>query len=217
MRLSMEWHYKTSKGQQMILKSDALPAAHVYTLAEDMQNTGRVENLILTDEFDSTWTLKQLKQYLKEMETEPHNVTIYFDGGYAHQVKESGLGIVIYYEQSGAKYRYRKNAFDSYLHSNNEAEYAALYLAMTELEILGVHHQEVEIYGDSQVVINEMLDEWAIGDPEHERWVGKVEQKLQQLGIRATFARIDRKRNSEAHQLAQQALDGVNIEAKMKR
>ena len=46
------------------------------------------------------------------------------------------------------------------LTSNNEAEYAALYLSLQELDLLNVHHLPVRFIGDSQVVINQMGGEW---------------------------------------------------------
>ena len=98
------------------------------------------------------------------METEPHEVVLYFDGGFNREQLLSGLGAVIYFKQNGKNYRLRVNQQAEYLQTNNEAEYAALYFALEQIEELGVHHQEIEIYGDSQVVINELNGEWAVSD-----------------------------------------------------
>lgn len=213
MNLSIEWLYETAKNQQITFRSEAIPAAHVAILVEDMKKTGRMKSVTLTDEHDSTWTLKELKKYLMELETEPHQIVVYFDGGFNREQKIAGLGIVIYFVQNNKNYRLRMNQQAHYLTSNNEAEYAALYYAVEQLEELGAHHQSIEIYGDSQVVINEMNGEWGVTDNALTAWANKVEDKLHKLGLRANYQYIDRKLNDEADQLANQALQGKAIHA----
>ena len=212
MKLTIEWQYETSKKLQATFKSEPIPAAHVYVLLEDMQKTGRMKNFILTDEHDSTWTMKELKSYLKEMETEPHEVVLYFDGGFNREQLLSGLGAVIYFKQNGKNYRLRVNQQAEYLQTNNEAEYAALYFALEQIEELGVHHQEIEIYGDSQVVINELNGEWAVSDTILSKWADKVEQKLEKLGLKAHYTYVERTKNMEADTLANQAIQGITIQ-----
>lgn len=214
MKLTIEWLYETPKKQQITWKSEAVPAAHAFLLVEDMQKTGRMKAVTLIDEHDSTWTIKELKKYLQELETEPHDVRIYFDGGFHRETRLAGLGAVIYFTQNNQHYRIRINQEAHYLTSNNEAEYAALLLAIEQLDELGVHHQELEIFGDSQVVINEMNGEWAVLDHVFTSWADKIDQRLQMLGLKANYTFIDRKANEEADQLASQALEGVDIYAK---
>ncbi|MEG0384958.1 MAG: reverse transcriptase-like protein [Solibacillus sp.] len=213
LKLSIEWHYVSAKKQQTIFNSEPLPAAHVYTLVEDMQKTGRVKQVILTDAQDSTWTMKELKKYLTEMETEPQDVSVYFDGGFHREEQRAGLGAVIYFQQNAKSYRLRVNQQADYLVSNNEAEYAALYFALELFDELGVHHQEVAIFGDSQVVIKELNGEWAVTDNVLSKWADRIEHKLGQLGITPTYTHIDRAKNDEADQLANQALAGTAIHA----
>lgn len=213
LNLTIEWHYVTKSKQEITWRSEAIPAAHAYTLLLDMEKTGRTKSVVMTDEHDSTWTLKELKKYLKTLETEPTEVNIYFDGGFHREDKLAGLGVVIYYKQNGKNYRLRTNQLAEYLTSNNEAEYAALLLAIEQLDELGVHHQTVQIYGDSQVVINEMNGEWAVTDSILSTWADKIDAKLLKLGIRPQYTYIDRKQNSEADQLANQALQQIEIHA----
>ncbi|WP_143521191.1 reverse transcriptase-like protein, partial [Pseudomonas sp. 2995-1] len=92
----------------------------------------------------------------------------------------SGLGCVIYYEKNKKNYRLRKNQSVTELKSNNEAEYAALYMALTELENLGVHHLPIQIIGDSQVVLNQLSGEWACMEEELNRWADRVDEKCNQ-------------------------------------
>ena len=213
MKIRIDWTYKTPKGTEAEFHSEELPVAHALLIAEDMERTGRIKSVSFTDQYDSTWTVKEMKAYLKGLETEPHHVKVYFDGGFDHSTNKSGLGCVIYYEQSGKSYRLRSNAPSSELTSNNEAEYAALYLAVQELELLNVHHQPVTIIGDSQVVINQMNEEWPTLEKNFLEWADRIEGKMNDLGINPEYELISRKVNNEADRLATQALSGIAVTA----
>lgn len=180
-------------------------------IAEDLEKTGRIKSMVFMDSHDSTWSLKELKKYVLGVETEPHDVKLYFDGGFHLKTKQAGLGYVIYYEQNNKKYRLRKNALVEGIQTNNEAEYAALHLGLKELETLGVHHLPVTFVGDSLVVINQLNDEWACYEPELITWIDRIEAGLEKLGITPTYEAVSRKDNKEADQLASQALNGVEI------
>ncbi|SOC37117.1 ribonuclease HI [Ureibacillus acetophenoni] len=209
--LFIEWTYKSKNGTEATFRSEFMPAAHALTIGEDIEKTGRAKNLTYNDQYDTTWLPKEIKKYLKEMETEPHNVKVYFDGGYDVQSQEAGLGVAIYYEQNGKWYRMRRNAPAQGLASNNEAEYAALHLSVVELELLEVHHQKVQFIGDSQVVINQMSGEWPAYEKELASWADRIDEKLKTLGIKPQFELVPRKLNAEADRLATQALQGVDI------
>lgn len=211
MDIRIEWSYKTPKGTEASFQSEELPAPHALLVAEDIQKTGRVKKLEFVDRFDSSWTLKELKAYLKGIETEPHHVIVYFDGGFNKASKHAGLGCAVYYEQSGKAYRLRQNAEVTELISNNEAEYAALHLSVLELERLQVHHLPVIFRGDSNVVINQMSGEWPVLENSLSPWADRIDQKLGKLGIQAQYELIPRKDNAEADRLAAQALNGVEI------
>lgn len=214
MHLSIEWNYKTPKGAMTVLRTDEMPAAKALLLAEDMERTGRVKSLEFVDRQGTVWTMKEIKEYLKEIETEPHNITVFFDGGFDRSTNQSGLGCVIYYEQNGKHYRLRKNAFSAELKSNNEAEYAALYLSLVELELLNVHHLPICFTGDSQVVINQLGGEWPALERDLAKWADKIDEKLEKLSIQPTYKLVSRKANTEADRLATQALNGIEITGK---
>ena len=213
MNILIEWIYKSPKGAETVFRSEEMPAAQAILVAEDLARTGRAKNVLFIDQFDSTWTVKEMKGYLKGIETEPHNITVYFDGGFDLTTRKSGLGCVIYYEQSGKSYRLRQNAPSAELTSNNEAEYAALYLGLQELELLNVHHLPVRFIGDSQVVINQLTGEWPALENNLSNWADRIEDKLKDLGIQPEYKLVQRKLNSEADRLATQALNGVSITA----
>ncbi len=118
-------------------------------------------------------------------------------------------------KKNGKSYRTRKNLMQLGLKSNNEAEYAALYGSILELEMIGVHHQTVRFIGDSQVVINQMSGEWPIYEKELTNWANKIDEKLNQLGIKSEFKLVSRKGNEEVDRLATQALNNTIIEGKI--
>jgi len=213
MKIRIEWNYRTPKGTETVFQTDEMPIGQAMLIAEDLERTKRTKSVTYTDEHDSTWTIKEMKAYLKGIETEPHNIKVYFDGGFDHPTSNSGLGCVIYYEQSGKSYRLRKNAPSAELISNNEAEYAALYLSITELELMGVHHLPVKFIGDSQVVINQMSGDWPAYEKELSGWADRIDAKLQELGISPEYELVPRKANAEADRLATQALNGTAITA----
>ncbi len=213
MNILIEWLYRTPKGAETVFRSEEMPAAQALLLAEDLERTGRAKSIAFIDRFDSSWTIKELKGYLKGIETEPHNVTVYFDGGFDRATSTSGLGCVIYYEQNGKTYRLRRNAFSAELTSNNEAEYAALYLSLQELALLNVHHLPVRFIGDSQVVINQMGGEWPLLEHNLSGWADRIDNKLRDLGIQPEYELVQRKMNSEADRLATQALNNISITA----
>ncbi|MEG0448569.1 MAG: ribonuclease H family protein [Lysinibacillus sp.] len=211
MYVTIEWIYKTPKGTETMFRSDEMLAIKGVLMAEDIERTGRAKNIVFIDSLNTRWTVKEMKKYLKEVETDPHHITVYFDGGFDRSTNTSGLGCVIYFEQNGKSYRLRRNAPSAELKSNNEAEYAALNLSIVELELLNVHHMPVCFIGDSQVVINQMTDEWPVLENGLASWADRIDSKLKELGIQPEFKLVPRKENVEADKLATQALNGIEI------
>ncbi|MGN7388645.1 ribonuclease H family protein [Sporosarcina sp. SAFN-015] len=217
MIVTIEWTYRTPKGLETVFRSEEMNAADAVLVADDLDRTGRAKNVKFLDRFDSYWTIKEMKGYLKGIETEPHNITVYFDGGFDLATKAAGFGCVIYYDQNGKSYRLRRNASVEELISNNEAEYAALYFSLQELELLNVHDLSVRFVGDSRVVINHLSEEWPVIEESLFSWADRIEAKMKQLGIRPEYELVSRKANAEADRLAGQALNGVEITATIEK
>ncbi|WP_156291494.1 ribonuclease H family protein [Oceanobacillus salinisoli] len=211
MNVKMELTYKTPRGTETIFFTDVMQAKKAILIVEDIEKMGRMKDLTFIDGQDRSWTLKELKKFMEEIQTEPHDVTVYFDGGFDLETKKSGLGCVIYYKQNGKNFRLRKNALVEELDTNNEAEYAAFYLGLQEVELLGVHHLPVRFVGDSQVVINQLNGEWPCYEETLSKWADRIEDKAKQLGIHPEYETVSRKKNREADHLASQALDGTEI------
>lgn len=212
MNIKLEWRYRSPKGIETVFLSEEMTGAESVQLAEDIERTKRVKKLDFIDCFDdSIWTLKEIKAYLKSIETEPHDIVVYFDGGFNIEKKNAGIGCVIYYNQNGKSFRLRKNAQIDGLVSNNEAEYAALNLCVQELEYLEVKSMAVRFNGDSKIVVNGMSQEWPVIESELVRFADRIETKLDQMGIQPEYVLIPRRVNAEADRLATQALKGIEI------
>lgn len=213
MKVRIEWSYQKTRGEEATFYSDEMEAAKAVAIAEDLIKTGRTKNVVFHDQFDSQWNVKEMKGYLKGIETEPHNIIAYFDGGYDRPTGTAGLGCVIYYDQNGKSYRLRKSASIEGLKSNNEAEYAALHMCVQELEFLNVHHLPIRIIGDSRVVINHLTEEWPAIERNLSDWADKIEAKLKKHSMYPDYYLVNRNANKEADKLATQALNGIEIQA----
>ncbi|OIJ13013.1 hypothetical protein BKP37_10825 [Anaerobacillus alkalilacustris] len=214
MKIRLEILYKPKQGtNQYELSTDFLPIQEALLLSEDIEKTGRATKINYIDETDTTWLKKHLQKYIKSLKEEPHNILVYFDGGYNEEKRMAGVGVAIYYEQNNKYYRLRKNQSLDQLSSNNEAEFAALWLAINELEGLGIHHLPITIKGDSLVVINQAKGEWPCYEEEHTRWLDRIDEKISALGLTVSYESINRAENKEADSLASQALSETIIDA----
>ncbi|MDE0582575.1 reverse transcriptase-like protein [Planococcus sp. A6] len=213
MKVRIDWTYKSPKNKVVQFLSEELEASEALLVAQDLERTGRTKRLQFADRHNSNWSIKELKNYVKEVETEPHDVTAYYDGGFDLQSKRAGLGCAIYFKQNGKEYRLRKNALIDEIASNNEAEYAALSMAVQELELLGVHHLPVRFVGDSRTLVNQMSGEWAVPEQTLASWADRIDQRLEKIGVHPEYEFVPRKENAEADRLATQALGGIVIES----
>lgn len=214
MKYRIEWEYQLKGKDPILFSSDWVEGDTVLQLHEDIMKTGRVKQITFFDEFGTGWKEDELRKLFIEIEKEPHDITIYFDGGYNKETKQAALGVVIYYTEDKKNYRIRANGLVSELTSNNEAECAALAYAINILEEIEIHHIPVEVRGDSQVVLKQLEGEWACYDEVTNRWLDQIEEKMGKLGIKPTYVPISRKENKEADKLASQAFDGIEIHSR---
>lgn len=215
MKLKLEWTYKTPKNQVITLMSDDVSAEEALLIADDFERTGRTKELVFYDERHTKWTKKEIIKLIKIVETEPQDIIGYFDGGYDIQSGKAGLGVAIYYSQNKKAYRVRVNEVFEEMESNNEAEYAAFWLMLNTIEELGVHHSTVTFKGDSHVVLNQLSGEWPCFEENLNRWLDRIEKRIEKLGIHPIYDPIGRKANTEADRLATQALEGTIVSSKI--
>ncbi|HDX9580345.1 TPA: reverse transcriptase-like protein [Bacillus pseudomycoides] len=213
MKYKITWLYRTKHGLETSVETDFLRLEEGIQFAADFEKTGRAKELVFQDEMGVEWTLKEVKKLSKQVEEEPQDLTLFFDGGYDIETKEAGVGISIYYKKQGKLYRIRRNAYIEGIDDNNEAEYAALLYGMNILEELGVKYESVILRGDSQVVLQQLAGEWPCYEENLIHYLDQIEQKAKQMKIKLVCEPISRKQNKEAHQLAKQALEGTNIDS----
>ncbi|MEQ2528587.1 reverse transcriptase-like protein [Robertmurraya yapensis] len=211
MKYQIEMQYKITGNRKVLFTSDWLDAEMALLTGEQLEKSGKATDLSFIDEMNSSWSLKELRKLSAEIEEEPHDIKIYFDGGFNKDTSEAGLGAIIYYKQGKKNFRLRANELIEQMDTNNEAEYAALYFALNLLQDLGVHHLPVEIKGDSQVVLKQLEGEWPCFEDNLNRWLDRIEGKMKQLGIEPLYEALPRKENKEADRLATQALEGTII------
>lgn len=216
MKVSIEWKYKTRNNKELTLTSGFISLEDALLISEDFEKTGRMKQLLFYDEQYTSWTKKELSKLIKEVETEPHDVIAYFDGGFHAGMNKAGLGVAIYYTQNNQSFRMRVNDQFEELDTNNEAEYAAFWFLLNQLQELGVHHMQVTFRGDSHVVLNQLSGDWPCTEKSLNRWLDRIEAKMNKLGIRPIYEPISRKENNEADKLATQALKNVFVSSKKK-
>ncbi|KZE66034.1 hypothetical protein AWM68_06555 [Fictibacillus phosphorivorans] len=215
MNFSIEYMYKHPKSPLKIrFVSDPMSLNEALFITADLEKTGRMSELIFIDTKGVSWTKKELLKLTEVKKEEPKNISIYFDGGYKAETGTSGQGIIVRYSQNGVNYRIKKNASLTNLESNNEAEYAALWIAAKELEELGVQYEEVNVQGDSKVVIEQLKGEWPCYEQNLQNWADKIETLFKKLQIEPVYEWVARNKNKDADQLVTQALNGKIIQAK---
>jgi len=127
---------------------------------------------------------------------------VHIDGAIGSEGKATGLGVVV---------RDREGRMVGWLTAvrepmaTNEAEYAALVFALESL--LPHRPQEVHIYSDSEVVINQMRGCFGVHSQALRAWHEKACQ-LARLIPRVTFSHVPREQNRLADALANEALQG---------
>jgi ribonuclease HI len=215
MKYQMEWKYKLKGTEGIDFRSDWLEAELAISGGEDIEKSGKCSELTFHDEMGQNWNLKELKRLVQEIEEDPHDVMVYFDGGFNKDTYEAGLGVVIYYRQGKKKFRLRANELIQEMETNNEAEYAAFYYSLNVLEELGVHQVPCDFKGDSQVVLKQLEGEWPCYEENLNRWLDRIEEKMKKLGLKPRLQSIPRNENKEADKLATQALEGKLINSKM--
>ncbi|MDV2683916.1 reverse transcriptase-like protein [Alkalihalophilus lindianensis] len=218
MKIRIEWIYRIPKGNRtFFMQSEFMTLNDVLLLSSDLEKSGRLKSIEYFDQQDRSWTKKELDKLSKIHETEPQDVSVYVDGGYDKNTKLAGLGIVIYFTQHQKKWRIRRNEQIEYITDNNEAELAAMHVAMQLLEENEVRHQTITLYSDSQVAVNQASGEWPSYEENYRLWLDKIDDLKEKMKLEVQYVQIERKDNKEADQLANQALSGIEIFGKKER
>ncbi|MBL4953812.1 reverse transcriptase-like protein [Neobacillus sp. YIM B02564] len=215
MKFRLEWKYKLKNNQKVHCSSEWISGMNAIQMGEELEAGGKASELYFYDEKGTSWILKEMKKLVVEIEEDPHEVTVYFDGGFNRESNQAGIGVVIYFKQGKKKYRIRANELIEEMDTNNEAEYAAFYYALNILEDLGVRHLPCEFKGDSQGLLKQLEGEWPCYEEVLNQWLDRIEEKIKALDLKPVYKVIPRKDNKEADKLATQALEGKEVFSKM--
>ena len=83
MKYKLEYTFQMKKKKESIhFTSDWIQSALALEMGEELEKRNDTKDLIFYDEKGTSWTLKELRKLNEEMEEEPHDFTVYFDGGY---------------------------------------------------------------------------------------------------------------------------------------
>ncbi|ALC90177.1 hypothetical protein AM500_10565 [Bacillus sp. FJAT-18017] len=214
MKYKLEWDFKIKGSDNVHFSSDWLDGETALSTGEELEKTGKAVEISYEDELGTTWTLKEMRKLLEETEEDPHDVVVYFDGGFQKETNEAGLGAVVFFKQGKKKFRVRANEKIAEMETNNEAEYAAMYFAVSLFEEYGISNMPCEFRGDSQGVLKQLEGEWPCYEEVLNKWLDRIEKKLEELGIKPSYKVLSRNENKEADKLASQALAGKKIMAK---
>lgn len=216
MKYKLEYKFQIKKKKESVyFTSDWIPSSLALDMGEELEKRSDAIDITFYDERGTSWSLKELRKLNEEIEEEPHDFTIYFDGGYHKETKTAGIGVVLFFQQGKKKFRVRANELFHDILSNNEAEYAALFHALNLLEELDVRDVTCEVKGDSQVVLKQLEGEWPCYEEELNSWLDRIEAKIKKLHLNMVYTSIGRNDNKEADKLATQSLEGKRIYSKM--
>ncbi|MDP3970261.1 MAG: ribonuclease HI family protein [bacterium] len=132
-----------------------------------------------------------------------NRITVYTDGGARGNPGPAGAGV--YSPQMGEFHKYLGTA------TNNQAEYTALLMAITEAVAYKEKHpeiDEVECFLDSELVVKQMNREYKVKNEE----LQKIFVKIWNLTIKfkkVTFTHVRREYNKDADRLVNVAIDGA--------
>jgi ribonuclease HI len=141
-------------------------------------------------------------------------IEIWFDGaceptnpggymGFGYVIKEDGKNIATH-STAYSLDEWKARTEDSTT-TNNIAEYRALCLALWYLKKQSMTDKEVKVYGDSQLVINQMFGTWRIKEGHYKRMAFRCKELLTNFpNIRGEWVR--REQNEEADELSKKAL-----------
>ena len=129
-------------------------------------------------------------------------VIIYTDGGARGNPGPAAAGVVI---TDGEK----KTEVKQYLgpkQTNNWAEYEAVIIALGRALEMLLRDRDIEFRLDSKLVVEQLMGNWKIKEPELKKQAAKVRDLLKDFGT-VTFTYIPREKNKEADRLVNEALD----------
>ncbi|MCO5560375.1 hypothetical protein L7F22_013989 [Adiantum nelumboides] len=135
--------------------------------------------------------------------------SLYCDGAYKRKVDKAAMGVVIYDEED--RKVFGKGLMLENVHSNNEAEYAALSLGLEWCLNLGI--KCLNAFGDALLLVKQVHGTWACRNQGLVVQLRRVKELLKRFVEVAHLLHIPRKDNQEADALTSEQLQDVTIGA----
>jgi ribonuclease HI len=141
-----------------------------------------------------------------------------FDGASEPNPGPSGSAYVIFspIQQDETGYQYRNVVQEGFLYiphaTNNEAEYNSLIIGLTKALELGI--REIDVEGDSNLVVNQVQGLWKVKVPKLVPLQSKANKLLWKFK-KWTVKHIPREENTDADRLSKEALSVRGEEHRM--
>jgi ribonuclease HI len=131
------------------------------------------------------------------------SIIVYTDGGARGNPGPAGAGVVI--QKDGALAAEVK-AYLGDRQTNNWAEYEAVVIALGKLLEMNLRDSDIEFRLDSKLVVEQLMGNWKIKEPNLKEQAAKVHGLLKDFGT-VNFSYVPRAQNKEADRLVNEALD----------
>lgn len=89
--------------------------------------------------------------------------------------------------------------------TNNDAEYTAVYLALTRAVELG--YNEIDLFSDSSLVVNQLSSNRKIKEDRLKIYKADIDKIIKENKLKVSFTWIKREDNKEADRLSNVAMD----------
>ena len=133
-------------------------------------------------------------------------VLIYTDGGARGNPGPAGAGVVIIDGEKKTEIKQYLGA----LQTNNWAEYEAVVIALGRALEMLLRDRDIEFRLDSKLVVEQLMGNWKIKEPNLKLQAAKVHSLLKNFGT-VTFVYIPREQNEDADRLVNEALDEMEV------
>lgn len=131
----------------------------------------------------------------------PRQLTVYCDGGIGDDGRGTGLGVVIRDERNGIVGLVKQGLPPM---TNNEAEYAALVLALQTVQ-RQFRPRKLQVFMDSEVVVGQMIGRFSVRSAGLKQWHSRA-CRLARGFKEISYHHIPRDANRLADALANEAL-----------
>ncbi len=89
--------------------------------------------------------------------------------------------------------------------TNNDAEYTAVYLALTRA--VELWYKEIDLFSDSSLVVNQLNWDWKIKEDRLKVYKTDIDKIIKENKLKICFTWIRREENKEADRLSNVAMD----------